>query len=148
MVRAYLQDSLSIPAACEKQEFEGAISIGNPGLYKNVFKVDVASLYPSIMLQYNITDNHKDPDNRFIEAVKFFTEQRLEDKLLAAETGERIYSDLSNGRKIMINSFYGFMGAPGLNFNYPDGAAEVTRHGRDILIKAIEWATGSDYENY
>jgi len=140
MVRAYLQDSLSIPAACEKQEFEGAISIGNPGLYKNVFKIDVASLYPSIMLQYNITDSHKDPDNRFIEAVKFFTEQRLEDKRLAAETGERIYSDLSNGRKIMINSFYGFMGAPGLNFNYPEGAAEVTRRGREILKGALIWA--------
>ncbi len=144
MVRAYLQDSKAIPAPSEKVDFEGAISIGCPGLYKNVFKVDVASLYPSIMLQYNITDLYKDPDNKFLEAVKFFTEQRLEDKRLAEETGERIYEDLSNGRKIMINSFYGFMGAPGLNFNYPEGAAEVTKHGRKILKDAVKWASGQD----
>lgn len=145
MVRAYLQDSQAIPAPSEKAEFEGAISIGNPGLYKNVYKVDVASLYPSIMLQYNITDHKKDPDNRFLEAVKFFTRQRLDDKRLAAETGERIYKDLSNGRKIMINSFYGFMGAPGLNFNYPEGAAKVTRKGREILKGAIQWAEQKKY---
>ena len=41
---------------------------------------------------------------------------------------------------------YGFMGAPGLNFNYAKGAAEVTRHGREILMKAIKWACGDDYK--
>ena len=145
MVRAYLQDSEAIPMPSARAEFEGATVIGNPGIYYNVFKVDVASLYPSIMLEYGITDTKKDPDNRFLEAVEFFTKQRLEDKRLAAETGERIYSDLSSGRKIMINSFYGFMGATGLNFNYPEGAAEVTRRGREILNKAIEWCLGKGY---
>jgi len=146
MMRAYLQDSKAVPAPSEKAEFEGAISLGNPGLYQNVFKVDVASLYPSIMLEYRVTNDKKDPDNRFLEAVEFFTNQRLENKRLAKETGERRYNDLSNGQKIMINSFYGFMGATGLNFNYPEGAAEVTRRGREILIKAIEWATGEKFE--
>ena len=145
MVRAYLQDSKAIPSPSEKAEFEGAISIGNPGLYKNVFKIDVASLYPSIMLVHKIRNERKDPDNRFLEAVKFFTDQRLEDKRLAAETGKRIYKDLSNGRKIIINSFYGFMGAPGLNFNYPEGAAEVTRRGRSVLNTALEWANTKGY---
>lgn len=140
MVRAYLQDSKAIPAPSERAEYEGAISFGNPGIYHNVFKVDVASLYPSIMLEYKVADLRKDPDNKFLEAVEFFTKQRLEDKRLAAETGERIYKDLSNGRKIMINSFYGFLGATGLNFNYPEGAAEITRRGREILNKALEWA--------
>lgn len=139
MCRAYLQESKAIPMASEKADFEGAISIGNPGLYHNVYKVDVASLYPSIMLQYRITDEKKDPDNVFLKAVEFFTKQRLEDKKMAAETGERIYKDFSNGRKIMINSFYGFMGAPGLNFNYPEGAADVTRKGREILTDALNW---------
>lgn len=140
MMRAYLQRGQSVPKASEGAEFEGAISIGNAGLYKNVYKIDVASLYPSIMLVYNITDQKKDPDNIFLKAVKWFTDQRLEDKRLAAETGDRYYKDMSNGRKIMINSFYGFMGAHGLNFNYPKGAAEVTRHGRRILTDALNWA--------
>lgn len=140
MLRAYLQDSQAIPMPSERAEYEGAISFGNPGIYQNVYKIDVASLYPSIMMQYNITDTKKDPNNLFIKAVEFFTKQRLEDKRLAKETGKRVYNDLSNGRKIMINSFYGFMGATGLNFNYPAGAAEVTRRGREILQTAIDHA--------
>ena len=145
MVRSYLQNSEAIPAPSERALYEGAISLGNPGLYKNVYKVDVASLYPSIMLSYNITDPKKDPEGRFIEAVREFTKERLANKHKAAETGERYYKDLSNGQKIMINSFYGFMGATGLNFNYPEGAAEVTRRGRAILAQAIEWAEERKY---
>lgn len=146
MCRAYLQDSKAIPMACEKTEFEGAISIGNPGLYKNVFKVDVASLYPSIMLQYKISNDRKDPDGKFLEAVEFFTKQRLEDKRLAKETGKRIYKDLSEGRKIMILSFYGFLAAPGLNFNYPEGAASITRYGRAILTGALDWCENKGFK--
>ena len=41
---------------------------------------------------------------------------------------------------------YGFMGSTGLNYNYPDGASDVTRHGREILKKAIEFSTSQPYE--
>lgn len=145
MIRAYLQDGYSIPEPSEKEYFKGGISMGNPGVYNNVYKVDVASLYPSIMLQYKVQSKDKDPRGLFLKMVEYFTNQRLENKRLAAETGDRYYKDMSNGQKIMINSAYGFMGAPGLHFNYPDGAAAVTAKGREILTKAIEWATGEKY---
>ena len=145
MLRSYLQRSQAVPKQSEKADFEGAISIGNPGIYENVFKVDVASLYPSIMLEYNIYNPEKDPDRNFLAAVEYFTKQRLENKKKASETGNRYYKDMSNGQKIMINSFYGFMGAPGLNFNYPEGAAEVTRKGRQILQDAIRWANNQGF---
>lgn len=144
MLRSYLQNSQSIPKASDKVDFEGAISFGNPGVYHNVFKVDVASLYPSIMLEYNIYDSKKDPDRNFLAAVEFFTKERLKNKELAKTEG-RYYKDLSDGQKIMINSFYGFLGAPGLHFNYPEGAAEVTRRGREILIQAVDWAQKKNY---
>ena len=38
------------------------------------------------------------------------------------------------------------MGATGLSFNYPFGASEVTRHGREILNKSIAWAEGLGYK--
>jgi len=145
MMRAYLQRGQSVPKASDRVDFEGGLVAANPGLYKNVYKIDVASLYPSIMMVHNVTNTKKDPDNLFLEAVKWFTEQRLEDKRLAEETGDRYYSDMSNGRKIMINSFYGFMGAPGLNFNYPKGAADTTRHGRKILTDAMDWASKNSH---
>ena len=51
MMRAYLQDAHSLPKADEAREYEGAISLGEIGIYSACHKVDVASLYPSIMIQ-------------------------------------------------------------------------------------------------
>lgn len=142
MIRSYLQDGYSQPRTSMKAEFEGAISMGVPGIYEHVKKADVASLYPSIMLESNIHDKTKDPNNHMIQMLTYFRDQRLENKKLAKQTGERYYDDLQNAQKIMINSMYGFLGAGFLLYNYPKGAAEVTRKGREILLKAVEWATG------
>ncbi len=138
MVRSYLQNGHSIPKATESADYEGAISFGNPGIYSNVFKVDVASLYPSIMLEYNVYDKDKDPNRHFFELVKTFTERRLKHKKLAKT--DKYYDDLQSAEKIFINSCYGFLGARGLNFNAPDKAAFITKKGREILNKAKDWA--------
>lgn len=145
LVRAYLQQGYSLPHASEAVKFKGAISDGFPGVYKNVFKVDVASLYPSIILQYEIYDNKKDPKGHFLKMVRYFTEQRLQDKKKAKETGDRYYKELEQSRKIAINSAYGLLGASGLLFNSPANASLVTEYGRTILKKAVVWATGNEY---
>ncbi len=145
LVRSYLQAGHSIPKGDDAQKFEGAISDANPGIYSNVFKVDVASLYPSIMLQYEIFDPKKDPRRNFYEMVQYFTAARLVNKKKGKETGDRYYKDLEQSGKIFINSAYGLLGAPGLNFNSPTNAALVTEKGREVLKKAILWATGAEY---
>ena len=148
MIRSYLQEAHSIPKADEMREsFEGAISAGSPGIYTNCLKWDVASLYPSIILQYQIYSKDKDPEKNFLKMVETLTKERLKNKKLAKETGNRYYKDLEQSQKIGINSSYGFMGAPGLNFNYLKGASEVTKYGREILKTAIKWATGEDLDN-
>lgn len=140
MVRSYLQEGHSIPKTSAQVEFEGAISEGNPGIYRNVHKVDVSSLYPSIILQYEVYDKVKDPKANFLNMVMSFTETRLKYKRLLKETGDAKYDALQGAFKILINSAYGFMGAPGLAFNSPENAAFITRKGREILTKAIEWS--------
>lgn len=146
MVRSYLQEGESVANSTEATVFEGAISFGNVGIYDNVFKVDVASLYPSIMRHYKIFPKNKDTNGNFLQMLNYFTNERLKNKKLAKDTGERFYDDLQNAQKVVINSAYGFMGANGLNYNYPDGAALVTRYGREILNRAIIWATGRTFE--
>jgi DNA polymerase I len=146
MVRSYLQNKHSIPKASEVHDFEGAISDGFPGIYKNSLKVDVRSLYPSIMLEYKVFCKEKDPNAHFLNILQTFTDLRIKYKGLGKT--DKHYDDLQNAFKVLINSMYGFMSAQGLQFNYPVGAAEVTRNGREILRKAIHWATGSTYENY
>lgn len=138
MCRAYLQEGHSLPKADEAVEYEGAISEGNPGVYRNVHKVDVASLYPSIMIEYEVYDEDKDPKAYFLTLVKTFTELRLEYKKLAKES--KYYDDLQGAFKILINSCYGFLGTSGLAFNCPQGAAFITNKGRDILTQSINWA--------
>jgi DNA polymerase I len=146
MLRSYLQIGHSIPKADEAEPFEGAISLGIPGVYSNVFKIDVASLYPSIMLQFKVEDKTKDPLGHFQKSLEHFTLERLKNKKLGKDTGDRYYKDLDQSQKIIINSMYGFMGAANLNFNSPKNAAFVTKKGREILNQAIQWATGRFYD--
>lgn len=144
MMRSYLQNGHSLPKASEAEKFEGAISIGNPGIYRNVFKVDVSSLYPSIMIQYEVYDKEKDPNGNFLELVKDLTAQRLKNKQLAKETNDPYYKGLEQSQKILINSAYGFLGSNGLLFNSPLKAALITEKGREILNKSMEWAKNSN----
>lgn len=144
MLRAYLQEMHSLPKAYEAVEYEGAISFGNPGIFKNVWKVDVASLYPSIMIEYEVYDKEKDPKEYFKYMVKTFTEKRLEYKSKAKK--EKYYDDLQAAYKIFINSCYGFLGTKGLLFNSPSNAAFITKKGREILNKAITWAKDNGFE--
>lgn len=144
MTRAYLQDKHSVPKADESVEYEGAISLGNPGIYSNVFKLDVASLYPSIMIQYEVYDKDKDPKAYFLKLVNTFTERRLHHKKLAKES--KYDDDMQGALKILINSAYGFLGSSGLLFNSPKNAAFITEKGREILTEAINWSERNHFK--
>lgn len=145
MVRSYLQEGHSIPKADDKEVYEGALSDGFPGIYENVHKVDVASLYPNIILQYDVFDKTKDPKANFLRMVQIFTAQRLEYKKLLKDTGEDRYDALQGAFKILINSAYGFCGAPGLAFNAPKCAEFITAKGREILTQAIDWSKAKGF---
>lgn len=148
MIRAYLQDGHSLPKADEVNEFQGAISFGVPGLYKNAIRFDFSAMYPSIMLQYNIHDKKKDPNNCLIQLLTYLRTERLQNKKLAKETGNIYYKHMEQSQKLMINSSYGFLSTRGLLFNYPQGAAEITKKGRELLAQCIKWASGQELEKY
>jgi DNA polymerase, archaea type len=140
LMRSYLQEGHSLPLAERENKFEGAISFGKAGIWKNCFKVDCISLYPSIILQYNIFNKYKDPNGNLLKMVDYFMTERLKNKQLAKETGDIYYSHLEQSQKIGINSIYGLLGTPGLAFNSLKDAALITQKGREILQQAIKWA--------
>lgn len=144
MIRSYLQNAHSLPKASETLKFEGAVSFGNPGIYRNVFKIDVASLYPSVILEYKIYDKEKDPNGHFLQMVDYLTTERLKNKELAKTS--KYHDDLQNAQKISINSAYGFLGAPGLLFNSTENAALITKYGRDLLKQSITWAENKGFK--
>ncbi len=141
MIRSYLQDGHSLPKTSHVDKFNGGISLGRPGIYTNCIKWDVASLYPSIILECKVYDEDKDPKGNFLKIMEQFTEERLKNKKIAKETKDAYYEGLQSAQKLVINSGFGFFGAPGLMFNSRDCADFITRTGREILTKAIEWAT-------
>lgn len=146
MVRAYLQQKHSIPKADEITSYQGALSWGKPGIFKNVFKADCQSMYPSIIIQYEVFDNTKDPNAYLLQLVKIFRTKRLEYKKLAADTGNNYWKQMDTTMKGFLNSFYGFFGCSGLNFNSFECADFITATGREILSTAIKWATSKDFK--
>lgn len=145
LVRAYLADGHSIPKASEKKPFQGALSYGFPGVYRNSLSLDINSLYPSILIQYSVYDRKKDPKGYVLYMVKFYRKQRLEFKALAS-AGDPYYTALDGTAKRQLNSFYGFYGSKSNNFNSPQCAELITSKGRETLEFAIKWATGKTFK--
>jgi DNA polymerase elongation subunit (family B) len=148
LVRSYLQNGKAVAKTDEPNYVAGGISFGIPGLHKNVFKIDIKSMYPSIIREFKIGDNKKDPDQNYLEMVNYFTEQRFSNKNKYKETGDKYYDDLQASQKIFINSCYGLMGTPGLNFNNFSKADEITGIARQIIKRTIEWSTGKELKHW
>lgn len=148
LVRSYLQNSHSLPKASRSENFKGAISIGVPGVYRNCLKLDIKSMYPSIIIQYKLFNKEKDPEGNFLKITEILTEQRFEHKRLAKETKDSYYSDLEQSEKTGINSLYGLANTNGLLFNSPDIGEFITRKGREILEFSIKWATSKTLKEF
>lgn len=110
------------------------------GVYKNVLHFDVASLYPSLLMV--LAQNPKtDTLGCFIPLLKELRTYRLEYKKLAKETVDeslkREYEARQMSYKILINSFYGYLGYCGARFSDGELAAQVTAKGRELLQMLI-----------
>ena len=117
--------------ADETTAYEGAkVALHKPGLHRNIAKIDVSSLYPSIMLRYGIC-SRKDPEHKFLGVLDYMREERLKQKKLAAT--DPIANHQQNALKILINGSYGYFGTGGYTFNDYHAAAMVTAYGRKIL---------------
>jgi DNA polymerase elongation subunit (family B) len=127
------------PQHDEKREFEGGLVVSRKGLWSPCLKIDIASLYPTIMLAYRI-HSRKDPDQVALRWLKTLTEQRLALKA-KGKAGDANAQIKQEAMKILLNSLYGFYGTEGYGFNDMDAAEKVTEIGRKVLtcmIAAIE----------
>ena len=139
--------------ACEvKPSPGGAIIPPQPGLYKNVVLYDFKSLYPSIMLTFNLdpisylpsltalkhgelNDLLQAPNGACFrrepailpEILQNFFEQREAAKKAKDQVASYVY-------KIIMNSFYGVLGTPGCRFASSDIAGAITSFGHHFLI--------------
>ena len=142
-LREYFRQKHSIPELPLPQTFEGGYTdIFFTGVARNVWHCDVASLYPSIMLQFDCFPQ-SDRLQIFRHLLTDLRTFRLETKAaMRAEKNpakQRYFHALQNTFKILINSFYGYLGFSQGHFADFDAAARVTQIGRDLLKKMIDW---------
>ncbi|MFL6583139.1 MAG: DNA polymerase domain-containing protein, partial [Chthoniobacterales bacterium] len=142
-LREYFRQRHSIPELPMVRGFEGGYTdIFFTGVARNVWHCDIASLYPSVMLQFDCFPQ-SDQLQIFRHLLTDLRTFRLETKAkMRAEkdTGQqRHLHALQNTFKILINSFYGYLGFAQGHFADFDAAARVTQIGRDLLKKMIEW---------
>ncbi len=148
LLRAYLRAGAAPPfgAARGEETLEGhaggATELYAAGLARQVVKVDIASMYPSLMRTYQIGPAC-DRLGALLHVVDRMTALRLahKDALKAAPAGSlaRGHHDaMQAAMKLLINSAYGYMAAGSLAlFADRHAADEVTRRGREVLAQVV-----------
>jgi DNA polymerase elongation subunit (family B) len=141
MIREYLRRGQALPMPQPPRPFEGGYTdIFFTGVARPVHHCDVRSLYPSIMVRERIAPK-SDELGVFLELLDYLRTFRLDAKRRAqgAEGAEAVYLHaLQSTFKILINSFYGYLGFAMARFNDFDGAERVAARGREILRQLIE----------
>jgi DNA polymerase, archaea type len=138
----YYHARQSCPQPPEIRPFDGGYTRSfNEGVFRHVLHFDVASLYPSLLL--NIGRNPaNDSLGVFIPLLRRLLEYRLKYKQIARTAPSEEERAEAQARqaayKILINSFYGYLGFSGARFGDGDLAAEVTRRGRELLQQLID----------
>lgn len=146
----YYHARQACPVPPEVAAFEGGYTRSfREGVYRHVLHFDVASLYPSLLLLIGRNPGN-DSLGVFIPLLRQLRTYRLEYKQRArtAETEalRAEYSARQANFKILINSFYGYLGFSGARFGDGELAAEVTRRGRELLQALIDAFAQNDCE--
>ena len=144
IVREYLRRKESIPKPSSGQQGSGGYTeVFLKGILGPIVYADVESLYPSIMLSYNICPK-SDELRVFPEVLNDLKELRFK----AKERSRREKADgnlslannfdaMQGSFKILINAMYGYLGFNGGIFNDFTEADKVTSTGQALARKMI-----------
>ncbi len=150
----------------ESEPYKGAMVLEpRPGLHENVVVLDFSSMYPSIMMRFNVSpdtltdeadcDCYVAPEvgHKFLKSPRGLYPSMLQ-KLVEARRAIRdemkrfkegspgfIYLDeRQRALKIMANAMYGYCGWAGARWYRREVAEAVTAWGRSLLMDAIRHA--------
>ncbi len=143
-IREYLRQRHSLPATpADEREFAGGYTdIFEGGVLQRVLHCDITSLYPSVMLTHQVKPG-QDSLNVFLLLLADLRRFRIEAKQLAQKATDSMekvhYQALQGTFKILINSFYGYLGTSIANFADFGAASRVTEIGRNLLKQMIDW---------
>jgi len=142
LMREYLHRRQAIPAPQQARAVAGGYTaVLQRGVAHDVWHVDVTSLYPSLMLSQRIFPAS---DRLAVSAslLRDLREFRVAAKRLAreatAEADRVLLNALQQTFKILINSFYGYLGFSQGHWNDFDAANGVTGEGRRLVQALVD----------
>ncbi|KGA32251.1 DNA polymerase II [Pectobacterium brasiliense] len=139
----------------------GFVMDSRPGLYDSVLVLDYKSLYPSIIRTFLIDPvglavGTQNPDaqhavsgfrgawfSREQHCLPAIVEQIWQGREAAKRTNNK---PLSQALKIIMNAFYGVLGATGCRFFDPRLASSITLRGHEIMRKTRELIEEQGYQ--
>nr|WP_113865463.1 DNA polymerase II [Brenneria salicis]NMN90509.1 DNA polymerase-2 [Brenneria salicis ATCC 15712 = DSM 30166]RBP64836.1 DNA damage-inducible DNA polymerase II [Brenneria salicis ATCC 15712 = DSM 30166]RLM31559.1 DNA polymerase II [Brenneria salicis ATCC 15712 = DSM 30166] len=139
----------------------GFVMDSRPGLYDSVLVLDYKSLYPSIIRTFLIDPvglavgmQHPDEQHavagyrgawfsRATHCLPAIVDQIWQGREAAKRANNK---PLSQALKIIMNAFYGVLGAAGCRFFDPRLASSITLRGHDIMRKTRELIEEQGYE--
>jgi len=136
-LREYLRQRHSLPDLPEPRAFEGGYTdIFITGIARNVWHCDVASLYPSLMLQFGCfpATDRLGIFRGILSDLRGYRLQAKEQMRAASTPSSRAsLRALQTTFKILINAMYGYLGFSQARFADYNAAADVTGRGRALL---------------
>ena len=128
------------------------------GLHRNVWVFDFKSLYPSIIRTFNIdplsyvdqplsdADLIRTAGGAF-ERTPAILPSMLDELFPRREAAKRAGDAVaSNAIKILMNSFYGVLGAPACRFYNPALVNAITGTGRELLLWSKAWFEAAGFK--
>lgn len=142
MVRAYFDQRHSLPRPTKgMQAYGGLTLLRYTGRFNNLVYADVNSLYPSIMIHFNV-EPRSDVLGVFRKQLIDLTNLRLAVKEQYATEKDQARKSMLKGQeqsyKVVTNTFYGAMGFQYFIFNDFERADAVAINGQAILRKMME----------
>ncbi|MAG37163.1 MAG: DNA polymerase [Dehalococcoidia bacterium] len=142
LIRAYLAAGYGVPPPDQAQPYPGGYTeVRATGVFRPVVKCDVESLYPAIMLHYRIAPR-SDHLDVFLPLLEELTRRRLDAKqrMRSASGATRTYwASIQGSFKILINSFFGYLGYGRANLNDYEASRRITTTGQRLIKQVVGW---------
>ncbi len=163
LIRLADRRGIAVPMTASSNLKDRAIEGGHvesigAGLYDMVVVLDFKSMYPSMIMKYNICFSTLSNDGTIIsptgakfldpsvrkgiipELLRSLMERRDEVKRMMknASGDQRVYLDgVQNALKILMNTFYGVLASAFYRFTNPELGASVTAFARETILNLI-----------
>jgi len=130
--------------ACDKG---GMILQPEPGVYEKVHQIDFTSLYPSIIVKYNLspeTIEHPELKGFLSTVISSLLNLRIETKRLKKTNPE--YEGVDSVLKWMLVTCFGYTGYRNAKFGQIQVHERITGISRELLMQIKELAEGMGFE--